>query len=113
LQDWDPSEALDRASFGKDRGYPSRERLLGQLLDYGTIRIAGAGLGNAESFHQIKAPLTLRKHVNEQIEFAARQKKLTALIRLISAFGVWLDTMWGASTVRNNHLTISQVTPSG
>ena len=47
--------------------------LLGQFLDYGTIRIAGAGLGNAESFHRIKAPLALRKHVNEQIELVVRQ----------------------------------------
>jgi hypothetical protein len=48
--------------------------LLGQFLDYGTIRIAGAGLGNAETFHRIKAPLAIRKHVNEQIELVAQQK---------------------------------------
>src|SRR4029077_17823520 len=52
----------------KIEGIQVARGLLGQFLDYGTIRIAGAGLGNAESFHRIKAPLTLRKHVNEQIE---------------------------------------------
>jgi uncharacterized membrane protein YdbT with pleckstrin-like domain len=58
----------------KIEGIQVERGLLGQFLDYGTIRIAGAGLGNAESFHQIKEPLALRKHVNEQIELVRRQK---------------------------------------
>jgi uncharacterized membrane protein YdbT with pleckstrin-like domain len=58
----------------KIEGIQVARGLLGQFLDYGTIRIAGARLGNAESFHRIKAPLALRKHVNEQIELVGRQK---------------------------------------
>jgi uncharacterized membrane protein YdbT with pleckstrin-like domain len=58
----------------KIEGIQVARGLLGQMFDYGTIRIAGAGLGNAENFNGIKSPLVFRKYVNEQIEACTATK---------------------------------------
>ena len=52
--------------LGKVEGLHISQGILGRLLNYGTVSVVGTG-GSKNAFHKIKAPLELRKKVQEQL----------------------------------------------
>lgn len=61
---WRKSEEV---LLGKIEGFSVDQGVVGRILGYGTIVIAGSG-GTRPRFHAVAAPLALQRHVMEQID---------------------------------------------
>lgn len=58
-------------TLGKVESIEVEQGILGRLLDYGTIVVAGSG-ATRQRFKNIADPMALRLHVNDQIEQRSR-----------------------------------------